>query len=283
MSKFNSQQHSRKTHNDKGATIVEILLTIALLALISSVFMQVLIDSIELRLVGAEYTKANKVANAYADSIKNYTGAPATGIDSLVNFKNSGFDIKATWTNESNSVDNGSTGPIGQLENNKILTPNFSIELSNSSLKVQPQTGSQLTYDISNLENNTITWSHAFKDETTNTSTIKLKTPSAVAQILGNSVGTTVLRVKGTPQFSKPIQLIAENNTNAEMVIQIFDDPSERIQVVDMTTSGKLTIVSGLITETVTGSSATKYYTVKIEIFKGSKRVTELMSSITLN
>lgn len=267
---------------EQGATLVELLLTIALLALISTVFMQMLNKAIDLRLQGAVYTEANKLANAYAEQIKTYTTKPSGGSETKVAFLGSAYDVKATWTDKSGIV--SSTSQVQQSTLASAAAPNSSLTVSDTSLFAKPITGSDTTNDISALTANTL-YLNCVQNPSTlaNQYTLSWTNGSAPVNLnLGEKAGDSIFRVTVNEPLTKLIHVKVSNTTGNTITFQVVDDPNSRINIVNDAVSGSLKTITGLVSQSETNTMTLTHYTVQIEVFKGTKKITELLTSVTM-
>lgn len=267
--------------NQKGVTLIEVLISVALLGIIATVFTQILNNSILLRTKSDLQAEASAIAMSQIEALKQTDTVPAVlNQVSTVN----GFDVVTTLTDvTTNLVLNDSALTQGTTNDYNNQPLSFSIGKNLTVANANDNSGS---YTLNALENRTIRISIRSVTNAVDTVQYELTydTPLGNESIsLGTygrlDSGSRFIKITRLPDLVGAVSFEIDDNTREPLQFGIFEDNNHQITVTPAGTDTSLTVNSNLSEQGDPNRLTQQYYEILVTVSRNGQTYARLLST----
>ncbi len=267
--------------NQKGFTLIEVLISVALLGIIATVFIQILNSSILLRSKSDLQAEASAIAMSQIEVLKQRDVVPTVLTQtSVVN----GFDVVTTLTDVTSTIDLSKT-TLPQADTSAFANAplNLSIGSNLSIIAARLGTGD---YTLTSTANKVIRINISKVPETLNQVQYTLEYPTALGSRtidLGSynqlSAGNRLFRITRLPNLESKINFTVNDNTHEPLLFGIFDDSNQQISVSPIGSNTTLTVLKNLSEQGDTNTMTQQYYEILVTVSKKGQSYARLLST----
>lgn len=269
-------------HDIRGATLIELLISLAILSIISVAFLNIITSSIGLRQDSDIGKRASALASSEVESIKKADVAPIE----LIQTKNTadGYQIR-TELIPSGSALNLTQAELPQRDTDFYANPVFELLLGDS-LTGNFQ-GTQITpFDLASLTDNQLLLQIKAVEGSTNLLAYELKVNTVTGSRhinIGSQTLTTdrykpaIIRV--TPSLMQNLSLTIEDQVGEHLQVGIFDDELNRIQTSIVGEAPSVKVENGFISNHDSSSLSFSYYDVVVTVTKNGREYARVLTT----
>lgn len=279
----NKLRSSQPLQNEKGASLFEVLISVALLGIIVAVFVQILNNSVVLRAKSDLTTEASAIAMSQIEALKQSDQVPTDLVTTTTTTTPEGYTVVTTLTDVTASMSlSGSSLP--QADASGFDSPDIEIAFGNT-MTVESSGGLPRNVSLAGL---------LPREIQLNIITAPDPNQRDYSLSLTNSMGAQTIDLGRFPKTSgsdRLIKLIAATDLNAAISINvndasreqlhfgIFEDAANQLTVSPSGTNTTLRISQNLSEAGDPSQLAQRYYEVLVTVSKNGSEYARLLSS----
>lgn len=268
--------------NKSGATLIELLISLAILSVISVAFLNVITGSIRLRNDSDLIKRASAIASSKIESIKSIDQAPSELSQSEVTAD--GYTVMTVYTETTNTL-NLTNLTLPQKDISFYNLPVFELTI-NDQIAGQ-YSGTQITpVSISDLSNTNMELRISKVENTVNLLEYELivNTLTGIKRI---NIGTQTLsetvykaaKITVGKQLLQSINLTVNDDVSEHLQIGIFDDELSRLQTQISGSNAAVKIENGLLSEAANSQLQLHYYDVVVSVSKNGHEYSRVLTT----
>lgn len=285
MSVFNRQHHVnmhfKPIKSNKGATLIELLISLALLAIITTVFIQIINNSLSLRMRSDFEKEASAIAMSTVEGLKQADQEPASGFTVT---QVDGYSVETTLVDVTSTLALSNTA-LGQAQDPSFDNPDLNFNLGEN-LSVLKSNGVLSDTSLAGLVDNQIIFSvlpingsldtHRYQIEFTNNlgaQTINLGNYTRVNNLRKK------LRINVVSTLSGNIKWIIQDQTGEPLHVGVYDNTNQRLQLSTQGIGTDVLISDGYKTNMESESLVQKYYEVTVVVRKNGEEYARILTT----
>lgn len=289
-------------NNKKGSTLIEVLISLALLALIITVFIRILNSSVALRTKSDIQSEANAIAMSQIEELKQLDAVPSTFIPEeavppatiktvFIQNKQTAdhYDIQTQLTDVTSTL-SLQDGSLAQDQSSGTFIPDINITIGLDELSVINPVLSTPSISLNGLGDNPIVLDISPVAGAVNTYqyALNFKTPAGPQTInLGNynriSGIERLFKITALPSLSQNINWDIDDRTGERLRFSVFDDSKNKIHISVLSTSNSTLKISQNMSSIAEPSKLNqKYYEVLVRVSLRGQEYAKLLSSWTI-
>ena len=289
-------------NNKKGSTLIEVLISLALLALIITVFIRILNSSVALRTKSDIQSEANAIAMSQIEELKELDAMPSTFIPEeavppatlktvFIQNKQTAdhYDIQTQLTDVTSTLFL-QDGSLAQDQSSGTFIPDINITIGLDELSVINPVLSTPSISLNGLGDNPIVLDISAVAGAVNTYqyALNFKTPAGPQTInLGNynriSGIERLFKITALPTLSQNINWDIDDRTGERLRFSVFDDSKNKIHISVLSTSNSTLKISQNMSSIAEPSKLSqKYYEVLVRVSLRGQEYAKLLSSWTI-
>lgn len=277
-----TKKHFKILKNNKGATLIELLISLALLALITTVFIQIINSSLSLRMRSDLEKEASAIAMNTVETLKLADEVPAEN-HTLVT-TNDGYTVETTLIEVTDAM-GLSTADLGLAQDQNFDNPDLSFSV-NETLDVLKSNGVLSSSALTGLVDQTITFSvltiggsidtHQYVLSFTNN--LGLQTINLGNFTRVNNVRKTI-RINVGAALSQNILWQFEDQTGEPLHVGIYDNLNQRLQVNTSAVGTDVLVTDGYLNEGESNALQDKYYEVTVVVSRNGDEYARILTT----
>lgn len=268
--------------NHKGATLIELLISLAILSIISVAFLNVITGSIRLRADSDLTKRASALASSKVEVIKGSDTLPSELV--VTETTGDGFTVTTSYVEKTTDL-NLTAVSLPQKDLSFYQTPVFELNFA------EQLTGNYLGTAITPLDYVVLTdFNFTLRIRAVEGSTSLLAYELLVNTTTGQrhiNVGSQTLSesiykpavIKVSDKFTNNVNLNVEDLVGEHIQIGIFDDKLNRIQTQISGTNPAVRVEGGLITDGAANQLALHYYDVLVSVTKNGREYARVLTT----
>lgn len=268
--------------SNKGATLIELLIALALLSIMSATFLSIITDSVGLRGDSDLIKQASAIATSKVEAIKA-TDVPPVDLIQVEN-TSEGFTIQTAYIEKSAALAL-TDASLPQVDTSFYNTPVFELTFDEAA------TGHYQGTQITSVDFSTLT-DYKFQliisevagstnllryDLVVNTNT-GVKTIQVGSQTLSNATYKAGRIIVG-PKLTHNIELTVVDQVGEHLQIGLFNDSLNRVQTHISGVSPAVRIESGLLTQAADNQLGINYYDVVVTVSKNGREYARVLTT----
>lgn len=274
--------HKNKLCNQKGVTLIEVLISVALLGIITTVFIQILNSSIVLRSKSDIQAEASAIAMSHIEALKRDGVVPVNLVQTETE---KGYEVVTTLTDVTNSL-GLSADPINQTDNSPFTNPFLSLSLGTAlslSGPINQNTALASAFDKTIQLN--------VSEDATSAKPIQYQltynAPDGTKTIaLGSferlNTGVRAIKIVRLPELQGSVTLRINDSTHEPLQIGIFEDKLNQITVLPIGTDTAIQVVQNLSEQGDPNLLNRKYFEILVTVSKNGQTYARLLSTWTV-
>lgn len=210
----------KHVNNKKGATLIEVLISVALLGIIITVFVQILNNTIVLRSKSDLQAEASAIAMSQIETLKQVDIKPTSLTPTTQNID--GFEVVTTLTDVTDSITLNKT-TLPQASTTAFKDSELIISLGKNINIIQPSHASK-SISLTGLENNKLYLSIRAVSETDKQVEYTLN--------FTNTLGKQTVNLGRFEELSKEryFKIICESELTSSIILEVDDNTKEPLQ-----------------------------------------------------
>lgn len=269
--------------SNSGATLIELLISMAILSVISVVFLNIITGSISLRSDSDLTKQASAIATSKIEAIKAADTLPVDLIQT--ESVSGGYTVRTEYTETTNALDLTKVSLPQKDTSSYNNTPAFEITLNDGLTGHYGNT--QITgLDFNELTNYKFTLNIVRVDNTVDLLSYNLSynTNTGVKEI---KIGSQTLsktdykpaKIMVGANLKQNIELNVVDNVGEHLQIGIFDDNLSRIQTQISGINAAVRIENGLLTQAADSQLKIHYYDVVVSVTKNGREYARVLTT----
>lgn len=274
----------RAIHNEKGASLLEVLISVALLGIIVAVFVQILNNSIVLRAKSDLTTEASAIAMSQIEALKQSDQIPAELVTTTTTTTPEGYTVVTTLTDvtasmvlSTSTLPQADTAGFGSTDIEMTIGSELNVTSVNGLPRSVSLTGLTPRQLLLNIET-------AVSDPDQRDYSLSFTNSSGAQNIdLGRYPKTNssqrLIKLVASPGLSAALRLNVNDSSREKLHIGIFEDQADQLTVSPTGTNTTLKITQNLSEEGDPNQLGQRYYEVLVTVSKNGSEYARLLSS----
>lgn len=274
--------HFKAIKSNKGATLIELLISLALLALITTVFIQIINSSLSLRMRSDFEKEASAIAMSTVESLKLSDVLPAEN-HSLIT-RNDGYTVETTLVDVSSSM-GLSTSNLGQARDQTFDNPDLNFNVGGE-LQILKSNGVLGATTLSGLTDNRITFSVLAINGSLDTHQYVLTfTNNLGPQTINLGNFTRVnnvrkkIRINVEADLAQNVTWQFQDQTGEPLHVGIYDNVNQRVQVNTNANGTDVLVTDGYASNMEADALTEKYYEVTVIVSKNGEEYARILTT----
>jgi prepilin-type N-terminal cleavage/methylation domain-containing protein len=276
----------KKLINEKGMTLVEVLLAVAILSIVSVPVINLFVKAVEHRGHTMNQNRANYIAEKFIEKEKSLHKKPLNGEEE---YEYEGFTVKTSYVDKTDLLSK-TPAAIDTLDNSIYENSDFFINIidddkleysSFSGQETELNTGSvdseYIIINVNKLRANTFNITANY-----DVSGVPTETPLGTVNVKTNSnIG---INFTSSSENNKSYNFKVFNKTDKTVEVHIIDDEHNKIMVTGYlsTYDGTVKIIDGLITKKIANTNESAYYDLIVRVFKNDVEYATVITTISV-
>lgn len=269
IQRYPFNRHFQKLKGQKGATLIELLISLALLAIITTIFIQIITDSIGLRAKSDFSKEASAIAMSTIETLKRNDQIP-TNLDQTVT-RPDGYVVRTSLVDVTGSLGlNGDN--LGQEDGDEFDNADIVFSIG-SNFQIVRSGGVTGGSTLSGLVNNRVEFLITPVAGSTDVRNYAIRYTNNLGiqnYNLGNFTRVAgqrrFVRINVLPELNQSVNFLLTDTTGEPIRFGIFDNLNGRVSAVASGTGTDLLVSDGFVTTGEPDTLTQRYYEVTVVV-----------------
>ncbi len=270
--------------NQQGYTLLELLISLAILSILVGSFIQIVMSSVSLRSKSDLEKRASAIANYQIEQIKVDDKVP-TALSEVLTLD--GFTVTKSYVEKTSSLnlseeetEQTSSAKYDEPEVTLNFSDNFSILVNQSSIANVPMSHMKenMTLSIEPISGSStqVDYTLSYEDE--------IGTHKAnLGRYIKHEAEAAFIKIAMVKEPANPYILSVSDVTGERVNIGIFDDFENRFLVNLSNATNSIIVEKGLISNQASAKLTTRYYEVTVVVSRGNQEYARILTTVSVN